>query len=343
MKARGSMILYLAASAVLLAIVAIAAQGNPATAAISDPTRGGRLSDYTDGPRTVVLSVGWNDVCYSGPTQSVSEATAGIAGNFAIMYRLGEDHFFERWVPGRPDISTMATLGPYDQVLILVTAAGAEWSMEITTPPSGPPELATGWNNVCYTGPSLPVEEATADWDSFAILYQLLPGVWCRYVPDRPDISTCTVLNTFDSVIVLVAEGPEFCGPVFPTTFAGTVTIDGVPAADGTTITALDSDGVSWATATTSGGSYNMDVPATMPVTEPCFPGGTISFTCDGASATETGSATGGLKDLNLSCGAPAIMCGDVDCDYDVDAVDALFILQHVVGLRPELCQCPGP
>jgi len=96
---------------------------------------------------------------------------------------------------------------------------------------------------------------------------------------------------------------PEYCGPVFPTTFAGTVSVDAVPAADGTTISALDSDGVVWATATTSGGSYNMDVPATMPVTEPCFPGGTISFTCDGVAAAETGSATGGLKDLNLTCG----------------------------------------
>jgi hypothetical protein len=99
---------------------------------------------------------------------------------------------------------------------------------------------------------------------------------------------------------------PEFCGPVFPTTFAGTVSVDGSPAADGTTISAVGSDGVTWATATTSGGSYSMDVPATMPVTEPCFPGGTISFQCDGASATETGSATGGLKDLNLTCGAIA-------------------------------------
>jgi hypothetical protein len=95
----------------------------------------------------------------------------------------------------------------------------------------------------------------------------------------------------------------EFCGPVFPTTFAGTVTVDGVPAPDGTTISAIGSDSVTWATATTSGGSYSMDVPETMPVTEPCFPGGTISFTCDGASAAETGSATGGLKDLNLTCG----------------------------------------
>jgi hypothetical protein len=95
---------------------------------------------------------------------------------------------------------------------------------------------------------------------------------------------------------------PEYCGPVFPTTFAGTVTVDGVPAADGTTITALDADAVVWATATTSGGSYSMDVPATMPVTEPCFPGGTISFQCDSVAATETGTATGGLKDLNLTC-----------------------------------------
>jgi hypothetical protein len=99
---------------------------------------------------------------------------------------------------------------------------------------------------------------------------------------------------------------PEFCGPVFPTTFAGTVSVDGSPAPDGTTISAIGSDGVTWATATTSGGSYSMDVPATMPVTEPCFPGGTISFQCDGVSATETGSATGGLKDLNLTCGAIA-------------------------------------
>jgi len=96
----------------------------------------------------------------------------------------------------------------------------------------------------------------------------------------------------------------EFCPPSIPSTFNGTVTIDGALAPDGTTITALDSDGVSWATATTSDGRYVMDVPATMPQTPPCFlAGATISFTCDGASAAETGTASGGLKDLNLTCG----------------------------------------
>lgn len=73
----------------------------------------------------------------------------------------------------------------------------------------------------------------------------------------------------------------------------------------GTTISAIASDGLTWATTTTSGGSYQMDVPATMPVTPPCFPGGMISFQCDGVWAAETGEATGDLENLNLTCGPP--------------------------------------
>lgn len=37
------------------------------------------------------------------------------------------------------------------------------------------------------------------------------------------------------------------------------------------------------------------------------------------------------------------IRCGDVDCDNDVDAVDALFVLQYVVGLRSGSDECPPP
>ena len=98
-------------------------------------------------------------------------------------------------------------------------------------------------------------------------------------------------------------EEPEYCGFAMPTTFAGTVTVDGVPAADGTTISALDSNEVVWATATTSGGSYSMEVPATPPTIPPCFPGGTISFTCDGVSADETGQAGMPQLDFDLTCG----------------------------------------
>jgi len=254
----------------------------------------------------VSLVPGWNDSCYVGPEQPVDDAVADIAEHVYAIYRLRADQGFDRWFPGRPDISTIITINPYDPLIILM-AADAGWLMDITTPPAGPPDLLAGWNRVCYTGPTLPVAEATADWDDFAILYRLQSEtqVWCRYIPDRPDISNCTDLTTFDSVFVLVAEAPELCGPVFPTTFNGTVTVDDEPAADGTFISAIGSDGITWAQVTTSGGTYAMNVPYAMPVTPPCFAGGTISFQCDGLLAAETGEATGGLKNLNLTCGQP--------------------------------------
>ncbi|KPK21641.1 MAG: hypothetical protein AMJ76_02085, partial [Dehalococcoidia bacterium SM23_28_1] len=100
-----------------------------------------------------------------------------------------------------------------------------------------------------------------------------------------------------------------YCDPVIPTTYTGTVTIDGAPAPDGTIIAALDSEGAEWGSVSTSAGSYVIDVPESMPATAPCFPGGTISFTCDGTTANETSAdATGPPpKTLNLTCGAPAV------------------------------------
>src|SRR4030042_5150023 len=57
---------------------------------------------------------------------------------------------------------------------------------------------------------------------------------------------------------------PQTCAPVIPGTYNGTVTVNGVPAPDGTTITATIG-GVAWATDTTSGGRTLFDVPATLP------------------------------------------------------------------------------
>lgn len=98
---------------------------------------------------------------------------------------------------------------------------------------------------------------------------------------------------------------PQTCAPVIPGTYNGTVTVNGVPAPDGTTVTATIG-GVAWATDATSGGRYVFDVPASLPTQEPCFSGGDITFTCDSAAATETATWNSGLHDLNLTCGAAA-------------------------------------
>ena len=53
-----------------------------------------------------------------------------------------------------------------------------------------------------------------------------------------------------------------------------------------------------------------------------------------------------GLLDELTACAQPAsvpagdALHGDVDCDGDVDAVDALTILRFVVGLADELAEC---
>ena len=41
--------------------------------------------------------------------------------------------------------------------------------------------------------------------------------------------------------------------------------------------------------------------------------------------------------------GCPLAVCADVNCDGQVDAVDVLFILQYVVGLRSSSDECPPP
>jgi len=124
--------------------------------------------------------------------------------------------------------------------------------------------------------------------------------------------ATATTAATETATATATTEATEtpvtYCDPVIPTTYTGTVMVGGQPALDGTTISAQDSEGHVWATDSTSGGRYVVTVPATMPTLPPCYPGGTISFTCDGASAAETSAeATGvGAKDLNLTCGALA-------------------------------------
>jgi hypothetical protein len=67
----------------------------------------------------------WNSVCYAGPDQPAEEATSGISSAFVIMYTLGSDQAWRRYIPDRPDIpDTLTTLHQFDSVILLVTAEG---------------------------------------------------------------------------------------------------------------------------------------------------------------------------------------------------------------------------
>jgi hypothetical protein len=96
----------------------------------------------------------------------------------------------------------------------------------------------------------------------------------------------------------------EVCAPVIPGTYNGLVRLSGVPAADGYVVTA-SIDGTAWGDTLVSGGRYALDIPQTLPATEPCFAGGTITFALNGGVCDEAPEWNSGLHDLDLNC-APA-------------------------------------
>jgi len=78
---------------------------------------------------SVDLVQGWNSMCYAGPVEPIAEALSGLHGDVAVLYRLGEDQTWARYVPDRPEVSNMAQLKRLDALLMLVTQpGGARWT-----------------------------------------------------------------------------------------------------------------------------------------------------------------------------------------------------------------------
>lgn len=152
------------------------------------------------------LVPGWNHVCYVGPSQDIEDALADISEDVLAVYRLGAQGY-DKWFPAKPDISTIATLSPYEPLFLLL-ASSAAWSQQPSDSPPAVTPLVQGWNSVCYAGEPKDVESATQGiGGQFAVLYVLAPGQgWQRFVPDRPEVSDPVQLGRFASVLVLVTE-----------------------------------------------------------------------------------------------------------------------------------------
>jgi len=114
---------------------------------------------------------------------------------------------FDRWFPGRPDLSSITTLNAWDPLLILSTE-GAVWEHQ---PADGAPTsvpLASGWSSVCYLGEAKDPAAATAAIAGrFGVLYSLLADqAWRRYVPGRPEVSNLSVLYPRTAVLLLITD-----------------------------------------------------------------------------------------------------------------------------------------
>jgi hypothetical protein len=172
---------------------------------ISDPPSDGTpTSTPPPGTTPFALATGWNQVCYVGAEQPIEDALTPILADVSAVYRMGAGGGYDRWFPGRPEVSTITTLTPYKSLLLLMTE-GAAWNQ---TPAGSPPasaSLAQGWNSICYTGAAKPPSDATSSIaDDFSIVYVLGSNqAWSRYVPSRPEVSNIDQLEQYGAVLML--------------------------------------------------------------------------------------------------------------------------------------------
>ena len=160
----------------------------------------------TPPPGTILLLSGWNNTCHVGPEQPIEDALADIVDQVVAVYRMRADQGFDRWFPNRPG-STITAVSPYQPLLILMSQYGF-WPHEPSGTPSASVPLASGWNNVCYTGQTKSPEDATAGVaGGFVIMYRLdSVQRWSRYASGRPELSNIDQLSQYDTVLMLVSQ-----------------------------------------------------------------------------------------------------------------------------------------
>jgi cysteinyl-tRNA synthetase len=74
----------------------------------------------------VLMPPGWHNFVWTGPSGTEPGTALDCMGDdFAIAYRLQSNQRYERYVPGRTDLSNMGAVDRYDSLLVLITADGA--------------------------------------------------------------------------------------------------------------------------------------------------------------------------------------------------------------------------
>jgi hypothetical protein len=175
--------------------------------------------DVVDVVGALELVAGWNQACYAGTQQDIEGALSPIDGQVVAVYRLGDDGSYERWFAGRPEVSTIDTVDPFEPLFILMSGE-ASWVQDVSAMSPTSADLVMGWNSMCYGGVTQSVEEAAASVSvDLGILYTLgSDQVWRRYALGRSDISNISDLAHLTSVLALVTkeEGATWTFDVIP-------------------------------------------------------------------------------------------------------------------------------
>ena len=174
-----------------------------------DLNRNGRADAGETDPSLVAVSLaqGWKHTCYVGEAKPIDQALATATDKVIAVYRLKGGQTFDRWFPGRPNVSTITTLSPWDQLFVLGSEA-VTWNHRFSGASQGSVALAQGWNSICYSGATKDIQAAVAGIaEQVAVVYALQADQsWSRYVPGRLDVSTLTQAARLAALLVLVTQ-----------------------------------------------------------------------------------------------------------------------------------------
>jgi hypothetical protein len=191
-------------------VAALPASADLVTAAVSGELEDGtdfRGADVVEVVNALSLVTGWNQACYAGSQQAIDAALAPITSQMLAAYRLRQDGGYDRWFPGRPEVSTITTVNPFEPLLILMSG-GASWVQDVSAMSPASADLVMGWNSACYGGRTEPVDEASASISTdLSLLYTLgSDQVWHRYVPGHPELTSISDLAHLTPVLALVTK-----------------------------------------------------------------------------------------------------------------------------------------
>ncbi|MBA7518276.1 hypothetical protein ES705_10345 [subsurface metagenome] len=126
-------------------------------------------------PVGIALKEGYNLVGYTGKAQSVSAAFASIEPYLAVVYYYNN-------ATGLYEIPK--TMVPYAVYWIAVTR-NCTWTYGAEATPPTSAQLYTGWNSVCYCGPSQSVEKAVSSITDYILILYYFDNVSKSYVTPR--------------------------------------------------------------------------------------------------------------------------------------------------------------
>ena len=73
-----------------------------------------------EGGSDLALASGWNSMCYSGETKEASVALGEMSDQIAVSYGLAADGTWQRFILGRPELTTMAYVRGFSPLIVLI-------------------------------------------------------------------------------------------------------------------------------------------------------------------------------------------------------------------------------